>query len=76
MRTERKGEEVSLSGQVIKESTSFGLELPKTDIHTPSALESVPHQLLTFFFNPVKETGQHRYSKQSHCITNKKTSAP
>lgn len=44
MRTERKGEEVSLSGPVIEESTSFGLELPKTNIRTPSALESVPHQ--------------------------------
>ncbi|KAK2886872.1 hypothetical protein Q8A67_015100 [Cirrhinus molitorella] len=35
-RTERKAEEVGLSSPVIEESTSFGLELAKTDIRTPS----------------------------------------
>lgn len=39
---ERKGEEVSLSGPVIEESTSFGFELPKTETLPPSAPTSVP----------------------------------
>lgn len=39
-----KGEEASLGGPAIEESTSFRLEPAKTDIRTPSDPKSVPHQ--------------------------------